>query len=65
MTKKSNALVMNKIESLDISRYDKDVLIELFRSELELGNSDDRAVKKRKVKRCRDAVIKGASNEDL
>ena len=65
MTKKSNVLVMNKIESLDISRYDKDVLIDLFRSELELGNSDDRAIKQRKIRRCRDAIIKGVNNEDL
>ena len=65
MANKANMLVMEKIQSLDASAATKGALAEIFRTELELGYSDDRTIKKRKIKRCRESIIKGVNNEDI
>lgn len=60
-----NTLVMNKIDSLNVEERYKKAMKDLFLAEIQYGNQDDNSVKKAKVKRCRELIIRGQSREDL
>lgn len=61
MNRSNSSLVLFEIDSLDESDNVKSVLREIFNTELDVGTNAD--VKKIKVNRCRESIIRGIRRE--
>lgn len=61
MSRNKNSLVVSGIDSLDASSTTKQVLKDIFVSEIDSG--DGQEIKKIKVNRCRQLIIQGYKRE--
>ncbi len=57
-----NKLVLDKIQSMDLEESDKQIITELFETQLLMGS--DRNLKKERIESFRKIITKGVNNEN-